>query len=346
MDLCAEVVRVSDMTRVELATARLILRPVSPKDEGEVVACLNDLTVTGWLAVVPHPYTAADFRDFQSSYAVPGDTFSVHDADGLAGIVGVEDRTLGYWFAPSVQGRGYATEAARAALAEHFAADPAPIASGYFDGNARSANVLRKLGFVETGRRQKFCRALGHDRPHVDMHLTLQDFQAGLPVDARTARLTCRALQATDLAALHLVVSDYEVVKQLASYPWPADPAFTATRACPYAGRGFVWGLFRYGDLLGTVAVTGDELGYMLRRDAWGQGYATEACRLAIAHAFAAGRDNLTAGIWADNAASLGLLQKLGFRIIGHDRSLNKARGQVVDGHLLRLDRADWPQPA
>jgi [ribosomal protein S5]-alanine N-acetyltransferase len=328
--------------RAELQTARLTLRPVAPADEGVVVACLNDLSVSGWLSVVPYPYAAVDFHHFRSEMAKPGETFAVLDSDGLAGIVGA-GRELGYWFAPRCHGRGYATEAARAALAEQLAHDPSDVVSGYFEGNARSANVLRKLGFVEVGRRANHCRALGIDRPHVDMRLTRAAFVAALPIEARSARLTFRSLQATDLEALHEVVSHWDVVRQLASYPWPPERGFTRTRARPFLGRGFVWGAFLNSRLIGTVAVTGEELGYMFAPGVWGQGYATEACRMAISRAFADGWDHLEAGIWADNIASLGLLRKLGFRVTGNDLALNKARGVEVAGHTLRLDRADWP---
>ena len=162
------------MTRAELKTARLTLRPVAPQDEGAVVAALNDIAVSGWLAVVPYPYFPTDFQQFQNDYAVPGATFAIDNQQGFVGIVGIEDRTLGYWFTPDHHGRGYATEAARAALAEHFAQDPKDIASGYFEGNTRSATVLRKLGFVETGRGPKYCRAMGIDRPHIEMLLTIE----------------------------------------------------------------------------------------------------------------------------------------------------------------------------
>jgi [ribosomal protein S5]-alanine N-acetyltransferase len=331
------------MTRAELKTARLTLRPVASEDEGAVVTCLNDIAVSGWLAVVPWPYQASDFRQFQTEYAVPGYTYAVDDSAGFAGILGVEDRTLGYWFAPNRHGLGYATEAARAALAAHFALDSGDIASGYFEGNTRSANVLRKLGFVETGRGLKHCRALQTDRPHVDMTLTLDAFTAALPIEAQSARLTYRSLQPTDLEALHAIVSHFDVVRQLASYPWPPERAFTQTRARPYLGDGFVWGAFLGARLIGTVGMTGGELGYMFAPDVWGQGFGTEVCKTAIDHAFGMGRDHLIAGVWADNAASLGLLGKLGFRVTGQDVSLNIARGVDLPGYWLRLDRADWP---
>jgi RimJ/RimL family protein N-acetyltransferase len=175
------------MLRASLETSRLRLRPVAPADEAAVVNALNDIAVSGWLAVVPYPYAPEDFEHFQTEYAVPGKTFAVEDATGFVGVVGIEDRTLGYWFAPHRQGLGYATEAAQAALAEHFAQDASVILSGYFDGNERSANVLRKLGFVETGRDMKHCRALALDRPHVIMALSRDAFAAALPTWVRSA---------------------------------------------------------------------------------------------------------------------------------------------------------------
>ena len=329
--------------RAELKTARLTLRPVAPEDEGAVVACLNDIAVSGWLAVVPYPYAPENFQYFHNEYAIPGDTFAVDDVQGFAGIIGVEDRTLGYWFAPNRHGRGYATEAARAAVAEHFSDRTSVIASGYFEGNARSSNVLRKLGFVETGRGPKHCRALQMDRPHVEMALTRDAFTAVLPIEAESARLGYRSLQAADLDALQAIVSHFDVVRQLASFPWPPERDFTRARAQPYLGNGFVWGAFLGPRLIGTVAVTGDELGYMFTPDQWRQGLATEACRTAITHAFARGHDHLIAGVWADNTASLGLLGRLGFRVTGQDVSLNRARGVDLPGYWLRLDRSDWP---
>jgi RimJ/RimL family protein N-acetyltransferase len=144
MDLSEKAGLMATLARARLETPRLWLRPVAPSDEAAVVAALNHIAVTGWLAVVPYPYSARDFARFQMACAVPGETFAVDDDEGFVGIIAVEDRTLGYWIAPHRHGLGYATEAALAVLAEHFTQDTSIIASGYFEGNLRSANVLRK----------------------------------------------------------------------------------------------------------------------------------------------------------------------------------------------------------
>ncbi|WP_295074292.1 GNAT family N-acetyltransferase [Tabrizicola sp.] len=157
-------------------TARLTLRPVAASDEAAVVMGVGDIAVSGWLAVVPHPYSAADFRAFLTTYAVAGETFAIDDEEGFAGIMGVEDGILGYWIAPRAQGRGYATETARCLVAAHFDASDTPLASGCFEGNQRSAKVSAKLGFVEVGRDLKYCRARDAVLPHVIMRLTREAF--------------------------------------------------------------------------------------------------------------------------------------------------------------------------
>ncbi len=73
-----------------IKTPRLNLRPVAVGDEAATVAALNHLDVTGWLSLVPHPYTPADFQYFLRDIAKDGDTFVVEDDHGLAGVVGVE----------------------------------------------------------------------------------------------------------------------------------------------------------------------------------------------------------------------------------------------------------------
>jgi RimJ/RimL family protein N-acetyltransferase len=157
-------------------TARLTLRPVGASDEAAVVAGIDNVAVAGWLAVVPHPYSVADFRHFHRDIAVPGETFVIEDVAGFAGIISVVNGELGYWLAPRAQGLGYATEAGRCLVAAHFGLSIEPLTSGYFEGNTRSANVLGKLGFVETGRDLKHCVSRGADLPHVNMRLTREAF--------------------------------------------------------------------------------------------------------------------------------------------------------------------------
>lgn len=328
-----------------MATPRLRLRPVVAADKPTIVAAMNDLAVAGWLSSVPHPYSGGNFDHFLTVIAKPGQVFAIEDAAGFAGIIGLEAE-FGYWLTPRAHGQGYVAEAARAVLGGYFAVNDATVLSGYFDGNTRSARVLAKLGFVEIGRAQKLCRAWGLDRAHVDVALSREDFIASYPMAAHSARLTYRDLHPFDAPALHALVSDWQVVRQLGSFPWPADPAFTATRVHPYEGDGFAWGIFRGGALIGTVAVTKGELGYMIAPAQWRQGFAIEACRLALDRAFEIlPLDAITAGVWADNDASRGLLTKLGFEVTAQTNEMSKARGVMADGFEMRLTRARWCHP-
>ena len=170
MDLHAE--------NVTLRTARLILRPPVVADREAVVAGLNDLEVTQWLSVVPHPYTLADADWFIDHVARGGGpAWFIHDATGLVGGVSL-GKELGYWLARHAWGKGYMTEAAQAALAHYFAdAVQTEITSGHFVNNSRSGNVLRKLGFENTFVEVTGCKALGLDVDSQRMVLTCDRWQ-------------------------------------------------------------------------------------------------------------------------------------------------------------------------
>ena len=73
------------------------------------------------------------------------------------------------------------------------------------------------------------------------------------------------------------------------------------------------------------------EVGFMLGRDAWGQGYAIEAMQAVLAYAASAGLRRLLARTHLGNRRSDSLLEKLGFQEEG-----------LLRGHVLRDgDRRD-----
>lgn len=82
------------------------------------------------------------------------------------------------------------------------------------------------------------------------------------------------------------------------------------------------------------------EFGYWLARSEWGKGYATEAARLVIDHAFESlGVEKLRANPIADNKASRHLLEKLGFAQCGRDLAFCEERRNMVSLVCYRLDR-------
>ena len=93
------------------------------------------------------------------------------------------------------------------------------------------------------------------------------------------------------------------------------------------------------------------EIGYRLAQSAWGQGYATEGCRMLIQSAFQAGCAAVIAKTYEHNAASRRVLQKLAFREVQRFRWTPEmasdtavSYGSVWDGDDLvyELKEGDW----
>lgn len=329
--------------REELNTARLALRPVLASDEAAVVAHMNDLNVSGWLARVPHPYTAADFHQFATQIAYPGETYVIEDANGFAGVLGA-GAELGYWLSPRAHGQGYATEAAQAVLAAQFSQDVRTVISGYFVGNTRSARVLQKLGFVETGRSIKHCLALGRNRQHVDLSLTSKAFLAANPLEIITPRLRLAPLDIErDWREIARIGGDPAVARMTNSHlsPWPEADVRASLAESQWHGRlGFRLGIWFEGKLVGAVGLWDDpvETGYFLDPAYWNRGIATEAMSAFLPQMIARfGLSEVFADHCTDNPASGAVLRKLGFRQIGEGIGESLARGTVPIA-IYRLD--------
>lgn len=169
---------------VELTTPRLRLRPQLEADIPAIIAGLNDWEVARWLTVVPYPYTHEDADEWIARQVppTPGRAhFAIDDGSGLIGVATL-DSELGYWLDRSVHGRGYMTEACTALLEWHFTARPDDVVpSGYHVGNAASASVQHKLGFVETGKREmRFVRSQQREVEHIDTALTKTLFETAM----------------------------------------------------------------------------------------------------------------------------------------------------------------------
>jgi RimJ/RimL family protein N-acetyltransferase len=175
---------------VELHTPRLRLRPQQLADVPAFLAGLNDWEVVRWLTVVPYPYTVDDMNEWvarRKPIAVGSAHFAiVHRDAGTIGVVSLEN-DLGYWMSRAHHGHGFMTEACTALLEWHFAARPNDLVpSGYHIGNAASAGVQRKLGFVATGERpMKFVRSQNKDVEHIGTTLTKAQFEAAAPLRRR-----------------------------------------------------------------------------------------------------------------------------------------------------------------
>lgn len=155
--------------------------------------------------------------------------------------------------------------------------------------------------------------------------------------------LTYRNIRGGDFAQLMHITSQWSVVRQLGSWPWPADPAFTKSRCKPYTGAGFNWAICLDDKLCGSIGITGGDVGYMLDPAVHGRGIASQAVTAAINHAFdTTERALLTGSTWHDNAASFRVLQKMGFAHWSTRFVHAKARGMPTLVHNHRLTRAAW----
>lgn len=155
--------------------------------------------------------------------------------------------------------------------------------------------------------------------------------------------LVFRDLCADDADALHELVSRWEVVRNLGSWPWPPDRAFTLSRCRPFEGQGFSWGIFASGRMIGTVAVTDGVLGYMVHPDFQGQGVIKTAVPMALSEAFLdPSLLEIQADIWADNAISRRVLQGFGFTLRVQETAHALARDEPTASETWHLTRAYW----
>ena len=88
------------------------------------------------------------------------------------------------------------------------------------------------------------------------------------------------------------------------------------------------------------------EIGYTLAREHWSQGYAGEALRGLVDHAFGPlGLNRLEADIDPRNAASARVLERLGFKPEGLLRERWIVRGEKSDTVLYGLLQSEWTCP-
>ncbi len=159
-------------------TSRLTLRRFMPQDADAVTAALQNPEIVRMIPRLPWPYTHADAVFFIEQVAAKQPTtFAVCHEGALIGAVSL-DVQLGYWLVPAAWGKGFATEASRALLSLHFEKSEEDIPSGHRPDNARSRNVLVKLGFKDTEKREVFSNLEQTDVILQDMVLTADEWQA------------------------------------------------------------------------------------------------------------------------------------------------------------------------
>jgi len=165
---------------------------------------------------------------------------------------------------------------------------------------------------------------------------------------ARTERLLLRPGWAEDAPALARAIADEQVVRNLATAPWPfalqdaeaflaaprdpAMPSFLITERTD--GEPRIVGACG----LGRRPSGAVEMGYWIARPHWGKGFATEASLALIDIARTLKLPRLEASHFIDNPASGRVLEKLGFVATGLSAArYSCARGGEAIAKLYRL---------
>jgi RimJ/RimL family protein N-acetyltransferase len=145
-----------------LTTERLMLRGPVVSDAERMAELASDRGVAEMTTNIPHPYGLADAEGFIAKVSGPAwdrePSFVIeHRHFGVVGGIGFRllpggRPELGYWLGRPFWNRGYATEAARAAL-DWVRRDwrKKVVVAGHFADNPASGQVLCKAGFLYTG---------------------------------------------------------------------------------------------------------------------------------------------------------------------------------------------------
>ena len=156
-----------------------------------------------------------------------------------------------------------------------------------------------------------------------------------------TPRLSLRRLRLEDGPRLANLVGNWNVVRWLSAVPFPytladAECFIIDSRAIPPDSRCVRAAVTRDGQFLGLAGLDpkprGVELGYWLGEPFWGNGYMTEAASALVAAAFA--RPDipvLTSGYLEGNAASAGVLAKLGFALRAVSRADVRRKADAIE---------------
>lgn len=171
-----------------------------------------------------------------------------------------------------------------------------------------------------------------------------------------TERLVLKQISSAQVGELSLILSDPEVAKNDYFYPTTNETqvmAFIERYQTEWDEQEEItWGIFNKAknELMGTCCL-GDlceitnkaEIGYAVRQNEWGNGYASEAISALIQYGFdAAGLNRIEGLITPGNDASVKVLEKNGFLNEGLLRERDMLKGQLVDSIVMGMLKSDY----
>jgi RimJ/RimL family protein N-acetyltransferase len=176
------------------------------------------------------------------------------------------------------------------------------------------------------------------------------DRRPSIPVLA-TGRLVLRAPRAADAKAIASLINDRRIAENTARIPHPyslADAHGFLARVNHDPSEPTLVIALADGTIIGGCGICvlsgGEpELGYWIGVPYWGRGYATEAVRALLDHAFGElGRERLLGRARVSNPASRRVLEKCGFQWTGVSLIRIRALKSSAPVDCFRLDRGLW----
>lgn len=166
-----------------------------------------------------------------------------------------------------------------------------------------------------------------------------------------TQRLILRAPQLVDAKAVAALANDRRIAENTARIPFPyreadAESWIAGANATPDNMTYLV--TLTDGTIIGSCRLDLDEepmpdIGYWLGTPYWGKGYATEAVRALVDHAFEdLDHKALHSSARVTNPDSRRVLEKCGFQWIGAGLCRIRALGSSVPVDKFRLERGIW----
>ncbi len=364
-----------------IQTPRLVLRRPSLEDAPDVFAYSMDELVTRYTyieepgelkatqAMLADTLNRLDEDRFARWHIVPRGTARVVGAiqirytDLSAGVAEVA-----YVLARAWWGQGIATEALVAV--RDFAFDVMGVqrlCADHILQNAASGRVMAKAGFLFEGELRDSKLIKGELRTMRVYGMLSEDRRT--PADKEpplfrgcpplcTPRLLLRRLSHRDAPDVFAYACDPEVTRYL---PWARHTDMAETNAFIASSAAAVerdeiadWGiaLRATNRVIGTIGVVRcdrdhgwAEIGYVLQRDFWNQGIATESCRAVLGFCFnEVGFHRVQARCCTDNAASARVMEKIGMKREGVSREARRLKGAFADyAHFAILRREYAP---
>ena len=338
-----------------IKTKRLWLRPLEASDAEALSPAINDFEVSKWLAVVPFPYRLEDARSFIAGALNGKKVWAIIYEGRLVGVISIQ-RELGYWLARPVWGQGIMREAAEAVVSEYFDTQcHENLGSGHFVGNEKSKRILKALGFEPVGEVTKVhSLAQNKELAHKKMNLTRAAWEkrdnaavkvTQKPVRFTSERLEFRTFLDCDLEAVVDVMSIYDVTKNTLTWRFPPEKAQVMERMSRNDKQGIALCIFEKGTLIGIAGLASGGLWYLLHPAHWANGFGTEVTKAMVNCAFHRfDWPCLEAGVFSDNPASVGVLQKIGAYEIQPIALWPLARKTSVKCRAFVIPRSDWEQ--